>query len=239
MTKIILFITLGLSTMLTANSYNGRHIDKQHPQVKKHIQKKVERRELNRAEKRHMKKMDKNLSHKHAKKRHFKSHDEFKRMKRHRTKKAHRKADHRRMAKHFSSNKHSRNFRAEKRSSRYGNHYDHRNEYYNDSYDHYERHEYRDHRRKKNHKNRGYRHTRNSWLLAYRHERASFYDRHGYYYGYFNHRGYMFEGDFYRYDRYYTYRDRVRGKGLFEHRYYRPIVDRYYSHFNGRHSRKW
>jgi len=77
------------------------------------------------------------------------------------------------------------------------------------------------------HRNRGYRHTRNSWYLTYKYERASFYDRHGYYYGYFNRRGYLFEGDFYRYDRDYTYRDRLRGKGLFGHRFYRPIREHY------------
>ena len=69
---------------------------------------------------------------------------------------------------------------------------------------------------------RGYRHTRRNWYLTYLYERASFYDRHGYKYGYFSRRGFMFEGEFYRYDRYYSYRDRLRGRGLFEHRYYRP-----------------
>jgi len=72
------------------------------------------------------------------------------------------------------------------------------------------------------HVHRGYRHTRRNWYLTYLYERASFYDRHGYKYGYFSRRGFMFEGEFYRYDRYYSYRDRLRGRGLFERRYYRP-----------------
>lgn len=70
---------------------------------------------------------------------------------------------------------------------------------------------------------KGYRHTQNSWYLTYKYEGAHFYDRHGYYYGDFNHEGYFFEGEFYRYDRDYTYRDRVRGKELFSRRFYRPL----------------
>ena len=77
------------------------------------------------------------------------------------------------------------------------------------------------------HTQRGHRYTRRNWYLSYLYERASFYDRHGYKYGYFSRRGFMFEGEFYRYDRQYTYRDRLRGRGLFERRYYRP----YYSQF--------
>ena len=68
-------------------------------------------------------------------------------------------------------------------------------------------------------------------IEAYRYDRASFSDRHGYYYGYFDRRGYMFEGEFYRYDRFYSYRDRMRGKELFGHRYYRPVIN-YYSYNN-------
>jgi hypothetical protein len=86
-----------------------------------------------------------------------------------------------------------------------------------------------DDRRYESHRSRGFRHYQNSWYLAYKYEKASFYDNEGFYYGYFNHRGYTFEGEFYRYDRYYTYRDRVRGKGLFTHRYFRPVVE-YYSY---------
>ena len=83
---------------------------------------------------------------------------------------------------------------------------------------------------------RGARHWRNSWILAYKYKRAPFYDNEGFFYGYFNHRGYMFEGEFYRYDRYYTYRDRVRGKGLFSRRYFRPLIE-YYSYNDTR--RRW
>lgn len=72
---------------------------------------------------------------------------------------------------------------------------------------------------------RGTRHWKNRWYMIYKYERAGFFDNEGFFYGYFNHRGYMFEGEFYRYDRYYTYRDRVRGRGLFCHRYFRPQLD--------------
>lgn len=77
-------------------------------------------------------------------------------------------------------------------------------------------------------KQRGHRCTKRGWELAYRVDRAAFYDRYGYYYGYFNRHGYYFEGEFYRYDRGYRYRDRVRGKGLFDQRYYMPANYRYY-----------
>ncbi len=70
---------------------------------------------------------------------------------------------------------------------------------------------------------RGYRYYRRWWYVRYRDTRAAFVDRHGYYYGYFNTRGFYFDGVFYRYDRAYTYQDRLHGKGLFEHRFYRPM----------------
>ncbi len=224
MKKTILFITIGLSTMLWANTPAPTTKDMETKKSTKSLQRDYQIKQQNRGgERRALKKVQKQerqLKNKRAMKRDFKTHNEFKKMKHYHTKKIDHKTDNRRMGKD------SKNIKAVKRSSHHSN-------YSND------RHSYRDYKRKKNHRNRAYRHTKNSWHLAYRYERASFYDRHGYYYGYFNRRGYMFEGDFYRYDRYYTYRDRVRGKGLFEHRYYRPIVDRYYSHFNGRHSRKW
>jgi hypothetical protein len=88
---------------------------------------------------------------------------------------------------------------------------------------------YYDDRRYENRRSRGFRHYKHRWYTAYRYERASFYDNEGFYYGYFNRRGYTFEGEFYRYDRYYSYQDRLRGKGLFVHRYFRPVVE-YYSH---------
>jgi len=83
------------------------------------------------------------------------------------------------------------------------------------------------------HLQRGYRHTRRNWYLSYLYERASFYDRYGYKYGYFSRRGFMFEGEFYRYDRAYTYRDRLRGRGLFERRYYRPAYSQFDDLFAG------
>ena len=77
-------------------------------------------------------------------------------------------------------------------------------------------------------KQRAYNHPKRGWLLVYRYDRASFYDNAGFYYGYFNGHGYYFESIFYRYDRYYTYQDRVNGRGLFGHRYYMPANTRYY-----------
>jgi len=71
---------------------------------------------------------------------------------------------------------------------------------------------------------RGYRHPQRSWFYAYRYTKADFVDRYGFYYGYFDRRGYMFEGEFYRYDRDYRYQDRLRGRGLFDrHYFYRPL----------------
>ena len=71
---------------------------------------------------------------------------------------------------------------------------------------------------------RGYRHPKKSWFYAYRYTKADFVDRYGFYYGYFDRRGYMFEGEFYRYDRDYRYQDRLRGRGLFDrHYFYRPL----------------
>jgi len=77
-------------------------------------------------------------------------------------------------------------------------------------------------------KQRGYPYTKRGWELAYLHDRAPFYDRHGYYYGYFNRHGYSFEGQFYRYDKWYSYQDRIRGKELFKERYYIPANYLYY-----------
>jgi len=74
----------------------------------------------------------------------------------------------------------------------------------------------------------GYSYFNRGWSLAYRYDRASFYDNQGYYYGYFNRHGYYFEDVFYRYDRYYGYTDRVKGRGLFDHRYYMPNKVNYY-----------
>ena len=71
---------------------------------------------------------------------------------------------------------------------------------------------------------RGYRYFNQNWFYAYRYGKADFVDRYGFYYGYFDRRGYMFEGEFYRYDRDYRYQDRLRGRGLFDrHIYYKPL----------------
>jgi len=76
--------------------------------------------------------------------------------------------------------------------------------------------------RPKRHRQHGYKYYRRQWYLTYLYERASFYDSYGFFYGYFDRYGFMFDGRFYRYDHNYTYQDRLHGKGLFEHRYYRP-----------------
>ncbi len=73
------------------------------------------------------------------------------------------------------------------------------------------------------HRQHGYRHYRRQWYLTYLYERAAFNDKHRYHYGYFDRYGFVFDGRYYRYDRAYTYQDRLHGKGLFEHRFYRPI----------------
>jgi len=71
---------------------------------------------------------------------------------------------------------------------------------------------------------RGYRHPLRSWFYVYKYTKADFVDRYGFYYGYFDRRGYMFEGEFYRYDRDYRYQDRIRGRGLFDRYYfYKPL----------------
>lgn len=73
----------------------------------------------------------------------------------------------------------------------------------------------------------GYRNFKRGWLLAYKYDKAPFYDQFGYY----------FEGMFYRFDRYYTYQDRVRGHGMFDNRYYMPANYRYYGFERPRHGR--
>jgi len=101
----------------------------------------------------------------------------------------------------------------------------HHNHYTNDYYDYDGYNNHRPYiRRYHPRPQRAYRHPQRSWFYAYRYTKADFVDRYGFYYGYFDRRGYMFEGEFYRYDRDYRYRDRVRGKGLFDrHYFYRPL----------------
>ena len=185
----------------------------------KTIDKRVqERRKLARAKK-VQRRIDRKLHKKHAKRRHFRSAKEFRRIYGERAERRSRKyrghtavAPHRkilssagRRANRWSDTRRiSRKWQPSSCESGWG-----------ESSGLYESWEPR-------HAQRGYRHTRRNWYLTYLYERASFYDRHGYRYGYFSRRGFMFEGEFYRYDRYYTYRDRLRGRGLFEHRYYRP-----------------
>jgi len=110
------------------------------------------------------------------------------------------------------------------KNSRYANAYNYQVKDYRDDY----------------HSNsqRGYRHPNQGWLLAFRYDRASFYDREGFYYGFFNRHGYYFEDIFYSYDRNYTFRDRVRGRGLFDHRYYMPANAKYYGFCSPRDHRR-
>ncbi len=178
MKKTIVFITIGLTTMLSASTYNQpdrgqnvvqkratKAVQKQHKVTTKRQVKKVVKRRKQVTRKPRYHKRDRNLKQRHTLKRNFRSHNEFKRMK-------------------------------------------HQHRYLNRGIPH-----------KKIH---AYKHYRKAWYRDYLHNRSPFYDLHGYYYGYFNEFGYFFEGLFYRYDRHYTYRDRLRGRGLFDHYYYRP-----------------
>jgi len=154
-------------------------------------------------------KLDRSMTIHKAQKRTFKNKEEFKR---HQKKIVHHKKTH---APHPKVQKHAKHYRDE----RYPHH-----RYIEDyDYDYYgmPTHRYR-------HYGRAYRHFKRGWILAYKYDRAEFYDRDGFHYGYFNRYGYMFEGEFYRYDRYYRYRDRVRGRGLFDRYYYRPTRWKYY-----------
>ena len=99
---------------------------------------------------------------------------------------------------------------------------------YSEGY-HYKKERYEERYRTK--RQRGFNYSKRGWKLAYKYDRASFYDDRGFYYGYFNRHGYFFEGIFYRFDRFYTYQDRVRGKGLFSHRYFMPEHSRYYGFY--------
>jgi len=118
------------------------------------------------------------------------------------------------------------NFKNEREYSRHSKHNSYAKAYrYSEGY-HYKRDRYKDNYQNK--RQQGYRYSKRGWKLAYKYDRASFYDSRGYHYGYFNRHGFLFEGYFYRYDRYYTYKDRVRGKGIFDHRYYMPANSRYY-----------
>jgi hypothetical protein len=160
-------------------------------------------------------KLDRMMTQHKAQKRHFKNKEEFKRHQHHKTEK-----------KYIQKRQKQLNPRLhQKHQKRYGTtHY--RDRRYDDptyDYDYYYDAPYR-HRPH----GRSYRYPKRGWILAYKYDRAEFYDRDGFHYGYFNRYGYMFEGEFYRYDRYYRYRERVRGRGLFDRYYYRPAKWRYY-----------
>lgn len=92
----------------------------------------------------------------------------------------------------------------------------------------YHRYYKRDYIRRPNIRQVGILYFINNWYFIYRDRHAPFYDQFGYFYGFFNQFGFFFEGIFYAYDRYYTYEDRLRGRGLFDNRYYEPYLeDRY------------
>ena len=118
------------------------------------------------------------------------------------------------------SRKHNKNYN--RQYNQYDNGYTYRSNNHHTNYRHV--------------RQRGYNHSNRGWILAYRYDRATFYDNEGFCYGYFNHHGYYFEDVFYRYDRYYGYQDRVRGRGLFDQRYYMPATAREYGFCETQHN---
>ena len=158
-----------------------------------------------------IKQMDRSLKASNAKRRTFRNQKEYSRIKK-APRKRHR-ASSRDMRKHMRGDRAYSTDHSVKSRDRY--------RYYNDDYryDTYERPIVRQ---------RSYNNFKRGWYLAYLYDRASFNDSHGYHYGYFNRNGYYFDDIFYEYDRYYRYRDRVRGMGLFDHRYYIPSNYNYY-----------
>ncbi len=144
--------------------------------------------------------LDRKMTTKRAVKKRFRTQKEYQRMKR-QGRISPKKQISKRGAKRVSGS----------RSGRYADRGYTRDRWYGDSWDY-----------PRGPRQRGYRNFKRGWYLAYRYDRASFYDRYGYHYGYFNRYGFEFDGIFYRYDRYYGYRDRVRGRGLFDNSYYMP-----------------
>jgi len=156
-------------------------------------------------------KLDRYYTSHHAKKRTFKTKEAFKRAQAYHTKP------------HRIQQKYNRHIPGQVHPNRYHP----QNRWYNDDrYDNGEAYYGRYMPRRQY--ERAHRRTKRGWVLAYRYDRADFFDRDGFYYGYFNRYGYFFEGEFYRYDYSYTYRDRVRGRGLFDRYYYRPAAWREY-----------
>jgi len=157
-----------------------------------------------------IKKMDHKFTKHKAIKRDFRTQKEFKRTQQRKV--THKKTKH----------KTSKNMRYDTRD--YNNGYNYNNNGYYDDY--------------RPVRQRGYRRSNRGWYLAYKYDRAAFYDNKGYDYGYSNRYGYYFEDMFYRYDAYYTYRDRVRGRGLFDHQYYMPANANYYGFCESRTNHK-
>lgn len=91
--------------------------------------------------------------------------------------------------------------------------------------DYYHIYHKRDYIRRHNIRQTGLLYFIDGWYFIYQDRHAPFYDQYGYFYGFFNQFGYYFEGIFYSYDRYYTYEDRLRGRGLFDDRYYEPYLE--------------
>jgi len=155
-------------------------------------------------------KLDKQLNRHKVARRNFKNQKEFKRVKY--SKRSHKSTQRRNS--HKSSVVNGRNGSHIRKSSYNRGYYD--DYYYENDWDY------------PSFRQVGYRSFKRGWLLAYKYDRATFNDRYGYHYGYFNRNGYYFEGIFYGYDRYYRYYDRVRGRGLFDRRYYMPSNYNYY-----------
>jgi len=157
--------------------------------------------------------MDKKMTQKRVMKKRFRNQKEFQQMKQHK------RSTQKRAAKRATSRGHKsykyRDGSVDRNGHRYDNSYG-----YDDGY--------RYEQRRARIKQRGYRNSKRGWYLAYRYDRAIFNDRYGYHYGYFNQNGYYFEGVFYGYDRDYRYSDRVRGRGVFDNRYYMPSNYNYY-----------
>ncbi len=162
-----------------------------------------------------IKKMDRKMTHRQAVKKNFKNQNEFKTLKE--------KRNLRNRKTHVRNN--TANIYRERHRNRHKEYY---NNYRYETIPYYT-----------NIRQKGYRNFKRGWYLAYKYDRAVFNDRYGYHYGYFNRHGYYFEGMFYRYDREYRYNDRVRGKGIFDNRYYIPSNYNYYGFIKPMHSRPY
>ena len=169
----------------------------------------------------HRKKIERALAGRTAIRRNFRTLDEFRSLHRHAANRPARRS----LARPVTHRQGRMLGKPSARANRYlGNGwYEDEHGQYDEQYTQPVRHQQQWHRHRHHRGQHAYRHYRRQWYLTYLYERATFVDRHGYRYGYFNQRGFIFEGQFYHYDRAYTYQDRLHGKDLFAHRFYRPI----------------